>query len=105
MYFEGRLTCRPDRVVTNGHQSKYKPVLPFCRRGCKEKEDSEHVLIKCPALEGHRAKLKQLVVKHNIPFTVQTLLGCNFDLRSKLQIALKNAVVSFLTSSTVIHEI
>ena len=81
------------------------PVLPFCRKGCREKEDSENVLIKCPALGDHRAKLQQLVAKHNIPFTVQTLLGCNFDLRSEIQIKIRNAVVSFLAFSNVIHEI
>ncbi len=89
----------------NGHQSKYNPVLPFCRRGCREKEDAEHVLIKCPALDEYRVKLKQLVQKYNIPLNVQTILGCNFDLRNNLQIIVRNAVLSLLKSSNYIQEI
>ena len=89
----------------NSHQSKYKPVLPFCRRGCNEKEDSEHLFLKCAALDANRVKITKIFEKHKIPFNLQTLLGCNFTLTGKQQLIIRNSVVSFLTSSKMIQEI
>jgi len=89
----------------NGHRSKYKPITSLCRKGCNTREDSNHILIVCPALEQFRLKIKQLFTKYNLKFDKETVLGYSSNVTKKIQVKIRNNLISFLNATKIMKEI
>jgi hypothetical protein len=89
----------------NGHTSKFKQITALCRNGCVTREDTNHLLIVCPALEQFRLKIKQCFTKYSLEFNKETVLGYNSTLTKKIQIKIRNNLISFLSAAKVLKEI
>ena len=91
---------RSEHNRLNGHLSKFELTLtPDCALGCHSKENSCHILIDCPYYSAHRNALISFFALHNIPYTLDNLLGYNLSLPNDIHFQVRDLLVKFLIDS------
>ena len=84
--------------------SRFDPDLDdHCPLGCREIEDTVHVLIQCPELALQRNTLTELLLANNLKFTLLNLLGLNPDICSSRQLKIRNELLSFLKKTDLLY--
>ena len=68
-------------------------------------EDTQHVLIDCPAYEEHRGQLRNTCEKEGLDFTTKNLLGLNENIPPKTNYQLRNGVVLFINKTGIINRL
>ena len=85
------------------HRSRFDvDCSPFCRFGCKVKENAQHLLIDCSSLSKYRDKAMRVFSQFQLPFNLETLLGLNSVIPIDYQISIRNALVTFLLNTKLI---
>ena len=97
---------RSDKNKLNKWANRFDPeVDKNCTQGCRETEDTVHVLIACPKLETYRNALKNLLSSNTLAFTLANILGLNPNLKSNLQFKIRNCLIKFLRKTELIYHI
>jgi len=108
--------CHPSRKISialhrlrtghnnlRSHRSRFDvDCSPFCRFGCKVKENAQHLLMNCSFLSKYRDKTMRVFSQSQLPFNLETLLGLNSVIPIDYQISIRNALVTFLLNTKLI---
>ena len=77
----------------------------FCRNGCQEEEDAEHVILNCPEYSAQRIRLLSALTRVKAPLTAPSILGLNMELPKRHQLKIRDALCSFLTDADLLDSI
>ena len=90
----------------NAHQNRFNPHIdPACSYCEEEEETTEHVLLKCPALEMERQAISQYLTKNKIGHTLPNLLGLNYDYNSTIQHEIQRLLIRYLKETRLFDKI
>jgi len=77
----------------------------FCRNGCQEEEDAEHVILNCPEYSAQRIRLLSALTRVKAPLTAPSILGLNTELPKRYQLKIRDALCRFLTDADLLDSI